>query len=73
MKQRQSKTIKIGAHCADLLVRDIRETNKKWCDSYPALEAVLRNVIGEAVKINNRLGQLESCNQEYQTLQQLRS
>jgi len=61
MKQQQAESITKAAQCADLLVSDIREAQKQACESEPALELLLRDLIGEAVKIKNRLSELENC------------
>jgi hypothetical protein len=61
MKQQQAETITKAAQCADLLVSDIREAHKQASENEPALELLLRDLIAEAVKIKNRLGELENC------------
>lgn len=61
MKQQQAETITKAAQCADLLVSDIREAHKQACESEPALELLLRDLIAQAVTIKNRLGELENC------------
>jgi hypothetical protein len=61
MKQLQSKTFTKAAQCAELLVSDLREAHKHACNNDPALELLLRDLIGDAMKVKNRLGELESC------------
>ncbi len=61
MKPLQAESITKAAQCADLLVSDIREAHKQACESDLALELLLRDLIGEAVKIKNRLVELENC------------
>jgi hypothetical protein len=61
MKPQQAEAITKAAQCADLLVSDIREAHKQACESDLALEILLRDLVGEAVKIKNRLGELENC------------
>lgn len=61
MKPLQAESITKAAQCADLLVSDIREAHRQACESEPALELLLRDLIGEAVKMKNRLGELENC------------
>jgi hypothetical protein len=61
MKPLQAESITKAAQCADLLVSDIREAHKQACESDLALELLLRDLIGETVKIKNRLVELENC------------
>jgi hypothetical protein len=42
-------------------VGDIREAQKVACKGNLALEILLRDLIGEAVKIKTRLAELEAC------------
>lgn len=59
--QHQLEAIAKAAQCADLLVSDIREAQKIACKGNGALEILLRELIADAAKIKNRLGELESC------------
>jgi hypothetical protein len=61
MKQPQAESITKAAQCADLLVSDIREAHKQACESNPVLELLLRDLLVEASKIKNRLGEIENC------------
>lgn len=61
MKLQQSETITKAAQCADLLVSDIREAHKLACEDELALELLLRDLIEDAVKVKNRLGELQNC------------
>jgi hypothetical protein len=57
----QLEAITKATQCSDLLVSDIREAHKLACQENPLLEILLRDLIGEAVKINRRLAELEGC------------
>ena len=59
MNTQQIETITKAAQCADLLVSDIREAHKRACQDEPVLEMVLLDLIADAAKIKNRLGELE--------------
>jgi hypothetical protein len=61
MKQLQSETLTKAAQCADLLVSNIRTAHKQACENEPALEILLRDLIGDAVKIKNSQNELEHC------------
>jgi len=56
----QLETITKAAQCADLLVGDIREAHKLACHENPALEILLRDLLGEVARIKNRLAELQS-------------
>ena len=56
----QLETITKAAQCADLLVSDIREAHKVACHENPALEILLRELLGDVVRIKNRLAELQS-------------
>jgi hypothetical protein len=56
----QLEAITKAAQCADLLVGDIREAHKVACHENPALEILLRELLGDAVRIKNRLAELQS-------------
>ncbi|MCZ7635457.1 MAG: hypothetical protein M5U12_05035 [Verrucomicrobia bacterium] len=56
----QLETITKAAQCAALLVSDIREPHKLACQDNPILEIVLREILGEVVRIDNRLAELQS-------------
>lgn len=69
MKPQQLEALTKAAQCADLLVCDIREAHKLACEDEPALEILLRDLTGEAVKLKTRLAELEDrlgCGQENQ-------
>ncbi len=61
MKQPQAETITKATQCADLLVSDIRDAHCHACDDDPALEILLRDLIGDAVKIKHRLSEIQNC------------
>ncbi len=57
----QQEAIAKATQCSDLLISDIREAHKLACQGNPLLEILLRDLIGESVKINRRLAELEGC------------
>ena len=59
----QLEAITKAAQCADLLLSDIRDAHKLACRDNPLLEILLRELLGDAVKIKNRLAELEGCHQ----------
>lgn len=56
----QLETITKAAQCADLLVSDIREAHRLACHENPALEILLRDLLGDVARIETRLTELES-------------
>jgi hypothetical protein len=64
MNPRQLETITKAAQCADLLTSDIREAHKLACRENPVLEILLRELLGDAVKLDSRLAQLDAGLQE---------
>jgi hypothetical protein len=61
MNPQHLETITKAAQCADLLTSDIREAHKMACQDDPVLEIMLRELIGDAAKIKNRLTELQGC------------
>ena len=59
--QNQQETITKALQTADLLAGDIREAQKVACEGNPALEILLRDLLGQAMTIKNRLGELDAC------------
>ena len=57
----QQESVTKAAQCADLLTSDIREAHKLACRGNPLLEVLLRELIGDAAKIKNRLAEIEGC------------
>ena len=57
----QQEAITKAVQCSDLLVSDIRSAHKLACQDNPLLEVLLRELIADAVRLNRRLAELESC------------
>ena len=57
----QMESIVKAVQTSDLLTGDIRETHKLACRENPLLEIVLRELIGESVRINRRLAEIQGC------------
>jgi len=51
----------MAADSSSCLTRDLREAQRLACDKDPMVEILLRDLLGDAVKIRNRLEQIESC------------
>lgn len=49
-----------AAQTANLLVQDLREAHKAACDDQPALEILLRKLLGDAAGVEQRLAELQS-------------
>ena len=49
-----------AVQCADLLTSDLREAHKLACQNDAVLEILLRELIGDATRIKNRLVELEA-------------
>jgi len=58
LKPEQLEPLTKAAQTADLLVQDLREAHKSACDDQPALEILLRNLLGEAAGLSHRLTEL---------------
>lgn len=56
----QLEALTKAAQCSDLLEQDIREAHKLACKDSPYLGILLIELIGDAMKIKNRLAQLQS-------------
>jgi hypothetical protein len=50
-----------AAQCADLLVGDLRDAQKRACDDEPALELLLRDLLAEAAKVRDRLTEIDGA------------
>ena len=61
MNTPQLEALTKAAQCADLLAQDIREAHKLACKDSPFLEILLLELIGDAMKIKNRMAQIQSC------------
>lgn len=61
MNSQQAETITKAEQCAQLLVGDIQEAHKKASGAEPALEILLRDLVGDAAKIHDRLLELQKC------------
>ncbi len=48
-------------HDSSFLCEDLREANKKASDSQPILAILLREILGDAVRIKNRLEEIKAC------------
>ena len=59
--ERQTETVTKALQTADLLAGDIRDAQKVACEGNPALEILLRDLLGQAMTIKNRLGELDAC------------
>jgi len=59
--ERQQEIITKATQTADLLAGDLREAQKVACEGNPALEILLRDLLGHAMAIKTRLGELEAC------------
>ena len=58
MNTLQAETITKAAQTADLLVSDLIEASKMATTDSPALEILLRDLVSDALKIENRLNEL---------------
>lgn len=54
------ESITKAAQSADLLARDVREAHRNSCGDNPALEILLRDLIADAMKVKNRLAEIEA-------------
>jgi hypothetical protein len=61
MNPQHLETITKAKQTANLLNGDIREAHKRACQDDPVLEILLRELIGDAVKMQNRLAEIEAC------------
>jgi hypothetical protein len=61
MNRQHLETITKARQCAELLVGDIGEAQKRACRDNPALEILLRELIGDAVTVKDRLAEIEAC------------
>lgn len=61
MNPNQIESITKATQCAALLRDDIREAHKSSCEDNPVLEILLRELLGDAARLNNRLAELEAC------------
>ena len=64
MNPDQIESITKATQCSSLLYDDIRETHKISCHDNPALEILLRELLGDAARLKNRLVEIESCFKE---------
>lgn len=55
------ESITKAAQSADLLAGDIREAHSQACGQNPAVEILLRDLIVDAMKVRNRLTEIETC------------
>jgi|GEM_PF-1583366 len=55
------ESITKATQCASLLYDDIREAHKISCRSNPVLSILLRDLLGDTVRLKNRLAEIESC------------
>jgi len=55
------ETITKAAQTADMLANDIREAHGQACDENLVLEILLRDLIGDSMKLRNRLAEIEAC------------
>ena len=49
-----------ATQCSSLLYDDIREAHKASCQDNPILEILLRELLGDAMRLKNRLAEIES-------------
>lgn len=61
MKQGLREAITKTVHDSSFLHGDLREAHQSACEDNPILAILLRDLIGEAVKIKDRLGEIKSC------------
>lgn len=61
MKTQLHETLTKAAQSADLLASDIRDAHSQACGENPALEILLRDLIADAMKLRNRLAEVEAC------------
>ena len=61
MNPQHLETITKAKQTANLLKGDIREAQRQACQDDPVLEILLRELIGDAVKLQNRLAEIEAC------------
>jgi hypothetical protein len=61
MNPQNREAIVKAAQCASLLYDDIREAHHLSCQDNPVLQIVLRELLGDAARLKNRLAELESC------------
>jgi hypothetical protein len=61
MKAPLLETLTKAAQTADFLASDVREAHSQACGENPALEILLRDLIADAAKLENRLAEIEAC------------
>jgi len=59
MNPSQLESITKATQCADLLRDDIREAHELSCQDNPVLEILLRQLLGDTVRLNDRLAEIE--------------
>lgn len=60
LKPEQLEPLTKSAQSANLLVQDLRAAHTAACDDQPALEILLRTLLGEAAGLEQRLAELQS-------------
>jgi hypothetical protein len=53
-------TVTKAAQTSDLLASHVREAHSQACGENPALEILLRDLIADAMKVRNRLAEIET-------------
>lgn len=61
MKAPLRQTVTKATQTADLLASEIRAAQSRSCGENPALEILLRDLIYDAMKLKNRLAEIEAC------------
>ena len=60
LKPEQLEPLTKAAQTANLLVQDLREAHKATGDDQPALEILLRKLLGDSAGLEQRLAELQS-------------
>lgn len=60
MKSEHLEIITKATQAAQLLTGDIREAHSRACTDAPMLEILLRELIGDAAKLQTRLAEIEA-------------
>jgi hypothetical protein len=60
-RKQNHENIEKALQCSDLLMSDIRQAHTRACQDDPTLELLLRDLLSDAARMNQRLAQLEGC------------
>ena len=61
MKPPLHESLTKAAQTVEILAGEIRGAHSQSCGENPALEILLRDLIADAMKVRNRLSEIEAC------------